>query len=300
VNFLPRIDFDGIQAITQGRFGRTMAVCPLCSSTRRTPQKRASKVLAVNLLAPDFAVYFCNHCGESGYSHPDKCVVDRTEQKCRQATQHAETERQKRQEQALRLWHAGRPFRGSPAEDYLLHTRGIGDWLDTFPFLDQVFCYHPDCPFADERHPCLIALVRDIHTDIPVAIHRTALTKDDPPQKIGRMSLGPISGGAIKISPDFEVHEGLMIGEGIETVLSASQHYQFKPVWSLIDAANLARFPPLSGIECLTIAVDNDANGTGQFAATECSARYLRASIEVTTVKPTRVKDFNDLVVSNA
>jgi hypothetical protein len=35
-----------------------MATCPLCSETRRTPQKRHNKVLAVNLLEPDFAVFF--------------------------------------------------------------------------------------------------------------------------------------------------------------------------------------------------------------------------------------------------
>jgi putative DNA primase/helicase len=145
----------------------------------------------------------------------------------------------------------------------------------------------------------MLALVRDIKTDAPIAIHRTALTRNEHPQKIGRMSLGPVGGGAIKISPDFE-HKGLMIGEGIETVLSASKHYRFKPIWSLIDAGNLAKFPPLSGLECLTIAVDNDANGTRQLAATECSGQYLRADIEVITTQPTRVKDFNELVMSNA
>ena len=87
----------------------------------------------------------------------------------------------------------------------------------------------------------MLALVRDIKTDSPVAIHRTALTKDG--HKIDRMSLGPVGGGAIEISPDFEVHSGLMIGEGIETVLSASKLFQYKPVWSVIDAGNLQRFP---------------------------------------------------------
>jgi putative DNA primase/helicase len=299
------IAWEFIERITQGRLGyRAMATCPLCSAERRTPQKRHSKVLAVKLLETEFAVYFCNHCGENGCSHPDapRRVVDLAEQQRRrdEAKRHAETEKQQRKEQALKLWDEGQPFRGSPAESYLLHTRGIGDWLNTFGFIDQVFRYHPDCPFGGERHPCLIALVRDIKTDAPIAIHRTALTKDDPPQKIGRMSLGPVAGGAIKIGADFEVHSGLMIGEGIETVLSASKHFQFKPVWSLIDANNLAKFPPLSGLECLTIAVDNDANGTGQNAAAECSNRYLKANIEVIKTKTTRAKDFNDLVVRNA
>ena len=53
-----QISWDAIEAITHGRLGRTMATCPLCSETRRTPQKRHNKVLAVNLLEPDFAVFF--------------------------------------------------------------------------------------------------------------------------------------------------------------------------------------------------------------------------------------------------
>jgi hypothetical protein len=214
------------------------------------------------------------------------------------ADRFAHDERRLRTQQALQLWDQAQQFRGSPAEDYLCRTRNIGDWLDSFAFIDQVFRFHPDCPFGGKRHPCLIALVRNIKDDCPCAIHRTALTKDA--QKIGRRSLGLINGGAIKISADFEVHSGLMIGEGIETVLSASKHFQFRPVWSLIDANNLAKFPPLSGLECLTIAVDNDANGTGQLAAAECSDRYLKANIEVIKTTPTKVKDFNELVMRNA
>jgi hypothetical protein len=65
------ISWEIIQRITQGRFGRTMAVCPLCSAGRHSPQKRASKVLAINLIEPEFCVFFCNHCNAQGYSHPE-------------------------------------------------------------------------------------------------------------------------------------------------------------------------------------------------------------------------------------
>jgi hypothetical protein len=287
-----------IEEITRGKIGRHYAICPLCSADRRTVQKRRSKVLAVDLREPEYAVYFCNHCEASGFSRPDtrSRVIDFAERQRRreEAARHTEDEKQKRTNQALRLWEEAGVFRGSPAEAYLLHTRGIGDWLNTFSFLDQVFRYHPNCPFGGDRHPCLLALVRDIKTDDPIAIHRTALTKDNPPQKIERMSLGPVGGGAIKISPDFEVHSGLMIGEGIESVLAASKHYQFKPVWSLIDANNLSKFPVLSGIECVTIAVDNDAAGEG--AASECARCLAQAGIDVITTQTKRVNDFNDLI----
>jgi putative DNA primase/helicase len=296
-----QISWETIERITQGRLGRTMATCPLCSEHRRTAQKRHNKVLAVNLLEPEFAVYYCNHCGEHGYCHPDapRRVVDLAEQQRRrdEAKRHAETEKQKRTSRALELWNEGQPCRGSPIEDYLHYTRGIGDWLDTFPYLDKVFKYHPNCPFGDERLPCMLALIREIKTNAPVAIHRTALTTGPRPERIDRKSLGPTAGGAIKISPDHEVHSGLLIGEGIETVLSASKELHFKPVWSLIDKGNLAKFPVLSGIECVTIAVDNDPGGDGQKAAAECVKRLTQGGIEVITVKPTLAKDFNDVIL---
>ena len=105
------------------------------------------------------------------------------------------------------------------------------------------------------------------------------------------MSLGPVAGGAIKLSPNFEVHSGLMIAEGIETVFSASKLFQFKPIWSVIDAGNLKKFPVLSGIECITIAVDNDP--AGRDAATECTRRLLEAGVEVITAQTNKANDFN-------
>lgn len=286
------------ERITRGRFGRTMATCPLCSDQRRTPANRHNKCLAVTLIEPEFAVYYCNHCEAKGYVRPDtpSRVVDLAERQRRhdEAKRHAEREKSERKRQALTLWDQAQPFRGSPAEDYLLRARGIGDWLDTFPRLDQVFAYHPNCPFGEgARLPCMLALVRDIKTDEPIAVHRTALTTDDPPRKIERKSLGPIAGGAIKISPDDEVSHGLLVGEGIETVLSASAHYEFKPVWSLIDAGNLAKFPALPGIESVTVAVDDDPRGAD--AAAECIKRLTAGGIEVITTKYPG-GDFNDFI----
>jgi putative DNA primase/helicase len=294
------ISWNAIEAVTRGRLGRTMSMCPLCSESRRTPQKRHSKVLAITLIEPEFAVYYCNHCEAHGYCRPDtpSRVVDLAEQQRRRehAAHHAKQEKQDRTRQALTLWNDAQPCRGSPIESYLCLTRGIGDWLDTFPFLDKVFRYHPSCPFGSERLPCMLALVREITTNAPVAIHRTALTTGPRPERIDRKSLGPTTGGAIKISPDHEVHSGLLIGEGIETVLSASKLLQFKPVWSLIDKNGLAKFPVLSGIESVTIAVDNDPGGDGQRAAAECVQRLTQAGTEVITVQTNLVSDFNDLI----
>jgi putative DNA primase/helicase len=295
------LTWNEVEDITRGRFGETSAVCPFCSAGRRTALKRKHKVLSVKLVEPDFAIFHCNHCEASGYCRPDRAsrsVVDLAEQRRRreEAERRNEQDRQARTLKALELWNEAQPFRGSPAELYLRHSRGIGDWLDGFRLLDEALRFHPDCPFGDKRLPCMVALVRDVQTNVPVAVHRTALTADRYPKRIDRMSLGPTGGGAIKLSADNEVQFDLLIGEGIETVLSASKQLKVRPAWSLIDRNGVARFPALQGIEGVTVAVDNDASGDGQRAAAECVNRLTSSGVDVYAVKPTFVGDFNDVI----
>jgi putative DNA primase/helicase len=75
----------------------------------------------------------------------------------------------------------------------------------------------------------------------------------------------------------------------------------FRPMWALGDAREVEKFPLLSGIECLTILVDNDASGTGQASALECSRRWTSAGREVFRVVPTAVgADMADVVRGRA
>jgi len=291
------ISWSDVERATRGRIIQARTTCPFCSHLRRNRRERC---LDIQQRSDDYAVFHCHHCDAGGNVFRDSLPrrVNPAEQQRRQiiTERRFEVERQEKIAAALDIWGQRKPFRGSPAEVYLIETRGIGEWLDTFAYLDQVFGYHPRCPFGSDRHPAMLALVRDIKTDDPVAIHRTALTLDSRPQKIGRKALGPTSGGAIKISPDFDVHSGLLVGEGIETVLSASAQFSFKPAWSLIDRNHVAKFPVLPGIECLTVAVDNDASGDGQRAAQDCIYRQVAAGVEVISVQPNLAKDFNDIL----
>jgi putative DNA primase/helicase len=80
--------------------------------------------------------------------------------------------------------------------------------------------FHPACPFGPGRRlPCMVTLFRDIATDRPVAIQRTALTPDGA--KIGRMTLGPSAGAALKLTPDADVLGGVHVAEGFESALAA-------------------------------------------------------------------------------
>jgi putative DNA primase/helicase len=164
---------------------------------------------------------------------------------------------------------------------------------------DDSLRFHPSCPFGKGiRHPCLISLYRAIKTNEPKAIQRTALTADG--KKIARKALGPKAGCAIKLTPDEDVAEGLTIAEGVETAL-AGMALNFCPTWALGDAGSIAKFPALAGIESLTILVDNDASGTGQASALECSKRWTGMGREVFRVVPTATgKDMADVIRGRA
>jgi Toprim domain-containing protein len=194
------------------------------------------------------------------------------------------------QSRAGELWQQAVPIAETIAAHYLATRR-----LLIAPDIDgTVLRFHPSCPFGGTRHPCLLVLMRGVLTNEPRAIQRTALTQNG--QKIDRMTLGPKTGAAIKLSTDECVTTGLAVGEGLETVLSAMQ-LGFRPAWALGDANNVRAFPVLSGIECLTIAVDNDESGTGQRAALECSSRWTGAGREVFRIIPDRTgDDLNDVV----
>jgi hypothetical protein len=95
----------------------------------------------------------------------------------------------------------------------------------------------------------------------------------------------------------------LVLGEGVETTLAAATRIEHRgtllqPAWAAGFAGNLANFPVLSGIEGLTLLIDNDANGAGQRAGEECRARWEAAGDEVTLLTPViSGEDFNNLVL---
>ena len=104
------------------------------------------------------------------------------------------------------------------------------------------------------------------------------------------MTLGPISGAAIKLSGEEDVTTALHIGEGIETTL-ASMQLGFRPAWALGYAGGITKFPVLASIDTLTIIVDHDrpdAKGrqAGHDAARQCGQRWIEAGREVFNVVP--------------
>jgi DNA polymerase len=89
---------------------------------------------------------------------------------------------------AKEIWLAAQPLAGTIGERYLVDTRGI-DVGKLPPTIHNALRFHPRCVFgARTVHPCIIALMRDPVTAVPVGIHRSV--KNGAVVKLDRMALG--------------------------------------------------------------------------------------------------------------
>lgn len=189
---------------------------------------------------------------------------------------------------ALALWNEAVSAEATIAERYLARRQVS---MPAEP--SRVIRYIASCPFGEgQRHPCMVALMRDPVTGEPVGIHRTALTPDA--RKIDRKMLG--KAGAIMLSRSDDVTHGLGIAEGIETALSVLAA-GWAPVWALGSAGSIAGFPVLNGIEALTVFADADE--AGQKAARSAAERYAAAGREAFVQTPPE-GDFNDILMEAA
>jgi putative DNA primase/helicase len=190
---------------------------------------------------------------------------------------------------AEHLWSASLPLHGSLSETYL-QRRGC-----RLPPADGDLRHLPargDYPAA------MLGRVTDAITAEPISLHFTRLNPDgsklaDTPKKL--LSEHRKAGGVIRVWPDEAITHGLAIAEGIESVLAAA--HGFAPIWSCIDAGNLAAFRVLGGIEALTIVADNDEAGID--AAEQCAQRWANAGREVRiAIPPIAGQDAADLMVA--
>lgn len=194
---------------------------------------------------------------------------------------------------ALTIWHRAFDPRGTIVERYLKFRE--------LELPDEAIRFHPTCVFGRECFHAMVCLVRNIITNEPQGIHRTALTADGAAIKRDgktlRMSLGTIAGGAVKFDSDEDVTMGVCIGEGVETCLSGRM-IGYRPVWSVLSTGGIAAFPVLPGIDGLTIFGEHDARGASEKAITACAERWIAAGKDVLTEWPMSGNDLNDEVRS--
>jgi phage/plasmid primase-like uncharacterized protein len=122
-------------------------------------------------------------------------------------------------------------------------------------------------------------------------VHRTWLAfdgQDKAAVEIPRRAMGHLLGNAVRIVP---ADQTLVLGEGIETMLSVRQAVPSLPVWSALSSAHLGAVLLPAGLQRLYIAIDRDP--AGQRAAERLTARATEAGIAVRVLEP-QLGDFND------
>ncbi len=194
-------------------------------------------------------------------------------------------------EAARRLFQAGRPLPGTPAEAYL-RARGMTGRLD-WPALR----YHPSVYYRETDHasleswPALLAAVTDIDGNI-TGIQRTWL---DPqrstkaPLADPRRALGHLLSNGVRFGKAADI---LAAGEGVETMLALKSVLPSLPVIAALSANHLAALdlPPAPALRRLYVARDNDAAGLR--AAERLRERGIAAGIEIRELVPV-YGDFN-------
>jgi hypothetical protein len=189
-----------------------------------------------------------------------------------------------------RPWTEARPFCGTLGGTYL-ENRGRRFWHDlpdgsVLRFLPRHPRKNPETDQV-EYHPALLGLFRDVRTGEACGIHNIYLRVDGSDRlrdRKAKTSWGRAQNAAVMLNHFGAPVCGLVICEGIETGIALSESH-LKPIWALTSASNMSVFPVLGGIECLTIAADNDE--PGQKAATACAERWHAARREVLIITPT-------------
>ena len=192
-------------------------------------------------------------------------------------------------EAARRLFRAGHPVPGTPAEAYL-RARGITGRLD-WPALR----YHPSVYYrATEEDPlqiwpALLAAVTDIDGNI-TGIQRTWLDprrSEKAPLADSRRALGNLLGNGVRFGKAADI---LAAGEGVETMLALKSVLPSLPVIAALSANHLAALDLPPALRRLYVARDNDAAGLR--AAERLRERGIGAGIEIRELVPVH-GDFN-------
>jgi hypothetical protein len=188
---------------------------------------------------------------------------------------------------ALAIWKDAVPARGTLVEAYLA-SRGL-----ILP-PSATLRFHPDLMHpSGGRWPAMVALVTRGCDGVPLAIHRTFLARDGSskaPVDPEKMMLGPCRGGVVRLADPSNL---IMVGEGIETCLSALMATS-APAWAALSTSGLRSLELAHHLKDVIVLADSDE--AGETAAFECAARWTRQGRRVRIARPPRRMDFNDLL----
>jgi Toprim domain len=193
-------------------------------------------------------------------------------------------------EAARRLWAMSDSIRGTLVETYLWNRciRTV-DCVDALRFHPRCY-YRADDGSPTETWPAMIAAVTDLTHHITGA-HRTWLSPDGfgkAPVSTPRRAMGSLLGHAVRFGAADDV---LVVGEGIETMLSLRYAMPALPMAAALSANHLAALLLPLTLRRLYIARDADAAGDTAFAT--LVERAEAAGIKALALSPT-MGDFNE------
>lgn len=234
----------------------------------------------------------------------------------------AEAKARERGKRMVGYWATLPPGKGTLVEAYLRY-RGIRP--EAFGGVPPALRFEPRALHVDaagvETHwPAMVApIFRD---NVPLGIHRTYLdfrTSGKAPVSPAKKMFGSARGGVVRLVPGSSGlkhaaataqaasghREPLLIGEGIETVLSIAACVPEIRAWAALSLGNLDLPWPAAYVDRVLIAADNDLKpqAVSQFerivAAWEGRARPRDARVSVIRADP-EFNDFNDQLRAEA
>jgi DNA primase (bacterial type) len=191
--------------------------------------------------------------------------------------------KEERIEEARAIWRAASPAPGTLVETYL-RSRGLDVAIPgTIRFAQLKYGRR------GPQRPCLVAVITGPDNRL-CGIQRTYLATDGLGKaKVAKpkLSLGQVSGGAIRLAP---AANELVVCEGLEDGLTIQQEHG-RAVWVAAGAGNMAKmqFPQLVS----RVIVGGDADEAGLKGAEEARKAFASRHLAARVIFPARAKDFN-------
>ncbi len=198
-----------------------------------------------------------------------------------------------RTDHARKLLHIAGPITNTLGETYLNHRCIDSSVAAELRFVSSCYC-RPTAESDVSEWPAIIAPVTDLAGTL-MAVHRIYLDTAPPndislgkaPISRPKRSLGHLNGHAVRFGPDKDI---VLVGEGIENVLSVRTVFPSVTVHAAVTAGNLGDYQINPAIRRLLIA--GDADDAGRRAVSKLTARAATLAIPVTTLWPL-MSDYN-------
>jgi uncharacterized protein DUF927/Toprim domain-containing protein len=189
------------------------------------------------------------------------------------------------------VWNKAAPIAGTLGQVYLASRAiGVTPGPEILRFLASI--EHPK--IKNQQFPALIARVNGG----PEASHQLTYLAPDGKGKAAlekseqRRTFGAYKGGAVHLD-EFRPGEPLLIGEGVESVLTAMEATGL-PGWASLGASNLPNIQWPNGAEIIILGENDDAN---RKALDKACPKLIEQGLTVrVATPPAGVSDFNGIV----